>query len=145
VGLNLEHKGVIIIEADNTRIVLEYRQAVIPVSQVLAHLFRRTLDAGLEQGVNLFVVTVFIMIINGRGKDFMFAVFRPGLGQCLQLHVRGIFREPKFPSFPANPGLTIIFLDNLHLFERKGQNPFPAYRHKLFIGYIEINLPDHGA
>ncbi len=86
-GFNFIGNQVVIIKNNPAGVINENRDTDIIISAIFTDLFRRPLDIG-------FIKTIF-KIIKGRGKDRMFAVLRPGLGQRFKFEIsRSPFFDP---------------------------------------------------
>ena len=74
VGLDLEDQRMSVVELDDPGVVLEDGQAEITLPQLFPDIFGRSLDERLEEGLYLLFGAVFILIMNGPGKDLVLAV-----------------------------------------------------------------------
>ncbi len=137
-GLYLEDQRVIIVKLDHPGVILEHGKTEI----LIAHLFADFRVVRWMKDLNRDLISclfaVFILIMHGTGKDLVFAVFRPGLGQTFQLHIGRLVSQPHLPAFLQHLGVTVMALDNLHLIQRQGP-PFLADTHQLFIRHIQVN------
>ncbi len=112
VRLHLEADQRATVEGDHPGVVVEHRaQEPAPAG----HLLRGGADVGSEERVDHLLVPS-SAIADGGVEDLVLAVLRPGLGDHLQLHVRGGGGEPMRRSVRSNLFPGVITLDREHLF-----------------------------
>src|SRR6185369_5601423 len=123
-------------------VVLENGEAEVARPELFPDILRGPLDEGLEKGFYLLFPAVFVLILHRSGEDLVLAVLRPGLGQAFELDIGRSGAESGSSSGFKNLWIAVVSLNDLHLFQGKGQNAVPADAQQLLIRHFEIDLPD---
>ncbi len=70
---------------------------------------------------------ILVPVIDHPVEDFVFAVFRPRLGDCLDLHISDPAIQPMGLALRFHAGVSQIRLNGLHLTEIEGKKSLAAY------------------
>ncbi|MPM88191.1 hypothetical protein SDC9_135292 [bioreactor metagenome] len=132
-GFDLVDQIELVIETDDSGVVLEHRNEVI---DFFADLLGAFLDKGFVAGDDLLLFAGFgIGVVDFRGEDLVFAVFAPGLGEDFKLHIGRICAEAELFTVLR---VAEIVLDRLHLVERKREDSFAADLKQFVVGDFEV-------
>jgi hypothetical protein len=139
VGLHLVHQVPAVVEADHPGIVVEHRDEE---THPAADLLRGAPDAGVEEGMDRLPGTARLLVADDGVEDLVLAVLGPGLGQHLQLRVRG-FRAQTHPLPLAGAVLEVI-PDRAHLLQVQGEQSFRADALEIRVPAIQVHGFDGG-
>ena len=84
-----------------------------------------------------------IGIMDPAVKNFVFAMFRPGLRQAFQFDIRNHFVQPRFFAGPDDGGILKIRLKGEHLFQVQRQKLIAADFQQVIIGEVCQIDPRH--
>ena len=129
VGFDLEDDVILIVEADDARVVGEDAYAPIVLAQLLADFLGGGEDRLAEHVVEV-ALAVGVAIVDAAGERFVAAMLAPGLGDGFQFHVAGIAVEG------AEMGL-----DRPHFGQREVELAFAA---EAFEGGVVHRADGHG-
>jgi len=142
VRFHLEDQVVVVIEFDDAGVVHKNGQAPVLLAEAFADIFCRCPDMAVEERVDLKDLTRFIPVSNETVEYLVLAVFRPGLCEAFQLHVRYFRTEADLFSFFDDGSVLEVIANDPHFVEGQGQYPLPADLHELPVADIEVDLFD---
>jgi len=150
VGLHLEDEAVVVVEADDAGVVHEDGEAEITGGAGAAFgadPFRRPLDVGLEEGVDLGDPAGPVVIGDAAVEDLVLAVLRPGLGQALQLRVGdpGGGGEADPGALRLDGGVAEVIPEDPHLLQGQGEDPLVADGEEGVLADVEVDQLRGGA
>ncbi|OQA77563.1 MAG: hypothetical protein BWY31_04470 [Lentisphaerae bacterium ADurb.Bin242] len=136
VRLDLVDQVELVVEGDHARVVGEHGDQPVDFLRNLRGAF---LDIGFEEGNDLLLLSVFILITDFGVENFVLAMLGPGLRQHFQFHVGRVLPEPELL---ASSGVAEIVLDGFHLVQRQGQDSLAADLQQFFVGDLQVELAD---
>jgi len=132
---HLENKVVIVVEFYDAGIVHENGKAEILFSFGPPDFFRGSLDVGFKKRVDGLLLLA-VRIINVTVEYFVFAVFRPGLGEAFHFHIRDVFPEAFFLPSGNDSWIKEVVANGLHFVKVQRQNAFSADGHEIVVSGI---------
>ena len=140
VGLHLEDKVPVVVEADDSRIVGKNGEAPVVCTHSLPDFAGRPLDAAAEKGIDFGDAPLAVVIGDPGVEDLVLAVFRPGLGEAFQLRVG--HPGPQTDLFaPGEDGVVFqVVPEDPHLLQGQGEDPLLADPDERLIGAVEVDL-----
>ena len=140
VRLDLTDKIPVVVELDNPRVIVKNGDKPVHLP---ADFFCCSFDARVKKAVNDLGFPV-LRIGDLPAEDFVFAVFGPCLGNCLQLRVCRFRLEAETPAFLDDLRPPVICLNGFHLLQVKGEDAFRAYPQQFLIRDIQVVVAHEG-